>query len=90
MSNFSPKILDELAAASSTVPAVNQVESHIYLPQESLTAYCKSKGIVLTAYSPLGQPRPGYPSPVLVDETAKKVAEKYGKPVGTVRPHPET
>ncbi len=51
VSNFNVKLLKELAAECKTVPAVNQVECHPYLPQTSLTEYCKEKGIILTAYS---------------------------------------
>lgn len=84
VSNFSVKLLTELAAECSTIPAANQVESHPYLPQTSLHEYCKEKGIVLTAYSPLGQPKPSNPSPVLAEPVAKQLAEKYKTPVGTI------
>ncbi|KIJ59956.1 hypothetical protein HYDPIDRAFT_117859 [Hydnomerulius pinastri MD-312] len=54
VSNFSIKTLEELLKTAKVVPAVNQVELHPYLAQPKLLAYCKSKGIVVTAYTPTG------------------------------------
>ncbi|PCH41513.1 Aldo/keto reductase [Wolfiporia cocos MD-104 SS10] len=54
VSNFSVQNLEKLLATAKIVPAVNQVELHPYLAQEELKAYCDSKGIVLTAYTPTG------------------------------------
>ncbi|ELR20746.1 aldehyde reductase [Acanthamoeba castellanii str. Neff] len=54
VSNFTQEQIDQLLADSQTVPAVNQVEFHPYLVQKELLDYCTAKGIVLTAYSPLG------------------------------------
>ncbi len=51
VSNFSVKNLEILLKEAKVVPAVNQVECHLYLPQERLHEYCAKKGIVLTAYS---------------------------------------
>jgi diketogulonate reductase-like aldo/keto reductase len=51
VSNFSVKNLKVLLKAAKVVPAVNQVECHLYLPQAALHQYCAEKGIVLTAYS---------------------------------------
>ena len=54
VSNFTIKHLEKLLTYAKIVPAVNQVELHPQLPQNDLLKYCESKGIHLTAYSPLG------------------------------------
>ncbi len=54
VSNFSPKKLGELYNKVRIKPAVDQVELHPLLQQPALKDYCDSKGIILTAYSPLG------------------------------------
>ncbi|KAL1746183.1 NADP-dependent oxidoreductase domain-containing protein [Schizophyllum fasciatum] len=55
VSNFSVKTLSRLLPHCKVVPAVNQVEMHPCLPQNELNAFCGEKGILLTAYSPLGR-----------------------------------
>ena len=55
VSNFLPTHLDDLAAATGLVPAVNQVELHPTFQQRDVVAASRARGIVVEAYSPLGQ-----------------------------------
>lgn len=57
VSNFLPEHLDQLLAGSSVVPAVNQIELHPTFQQSTLAQKCRSHGIAVEAYSPLGQGR---------------------------------
>jgi diketogulonate reductase-like aldo/keto reductase len=54
VSNLSCHGLQDVLSYAKIPPAVNQVELHPYLFQESLVAYNKAKGVVVTAFSPLG------------------------------------
>jgi 2,5-diketo-D-gluconate reductase A len=53
VSNFLPEHLDRLAAESSTVPAVNQIECHPREPQLEQRADDARRGIVTESWSPL-------------------------------------
>lgn len=59
VSNFNIRRLEDLLSKTSVVPAVNQIEAHPYLQQPELTKYCKDKGILVQAYSPLGNNQTG-------------------------------
>lgn len=56
VSNFSVLQLQRLLALCRAPPAVNQIELHPYLVQSEMIELCKSKNIVLTAFSPFGSP----------------------------------
>ncbi|KAI0058405.1 Aldo/keto reductase [Artomyces pyxidatus] len=85
VSNFSIKTLTELLPHCKIVPAVNQVEAHPFLPQVELKNFCEDKGILITAYSPLGRPPSGQPPTVptegvpslLSNSTVVGITEKY-------------
>lgn len=57
VSNYLVRHLDETIARSPLVPAVDQVEFSPFLYQKELLSYCRSRGIVLEAYSPLTRGR---------------------------------
>lgn len=53
VSNYTVKHLEELLMSTDLVPAVNQVELHVFLQQKELREYCDEKGIIIEAYSPI-------------------------------------
>jgi alcohol dehydrogenase (NADP+) len=71
--------LDQLVPiyeSSRIKPAVVQVESHPYLPETELLAFCREKDIVLLAFAPLGHGmRPG----LLDDPVISAIAARVGK-----------
>ncbi|MGP5637711.1 aldo/keto reductase, partial [Corynebacterium variabile] len=54
VSNFRPEHLTELLAATTVVPAVNQIELHPYAQQKELQALHAELGILTQAWSPIG------------------------------------
>lgn len=83
ISNFNSKQVDDVLANCSIKPAVNQIEVHPYFTQKPLVQHCLSRGVSVTAYSPLGsndRPQAKHDEPVILeDQTLKNIAEKYGK-----------
>jgi alcohol dehydrogenase (NADP+) len=54
VSNFSESKMEDIIEKTGVTPEVNQVEMHLFNQQNDLKAYCDEKGILMTAYSPLG------------------------------------
>ncbi|XP_028752487.1 NAD(P)H-dependent 6'-deoxychalcone synthase-like [Neltuma alba] len=79
VSNFSIKKLDELLSFATIPPAVNQVEMNLAWQQKKLVDYCKSKGIVITAFSPLRQGVGRGSNEAMESDVVKEIAEARGK-----------
>ncbi|MBW8872558.1 MAG: aldo/keto reductase [Leifsonia sp.] len=71
VANFHTHHLDRLARETETVPAVNQVELHPWLPQREVRAYDTAHGIVTEAWPPLARGR------ILGDPTLDRLAAKH-------------
>lgn len=80
VSNYSKKYLEELLPQVDVVPAANQIENHPLLPQQEIVDFCKERGILIEAYSPLGSTG----SPLMKDPAVLQVAEQTGASPGTV------
>lgn len=66
VSNFMPDRLQELFAQCSVVPAVNQVETHVFRQQKALRDLEQSAGTMHQSWSPLASGRHGiFTNPVL-------------------------
>ncbi len=71
VSNFLPHHLEALMEAAEVRPMVDQLELHVGYLQEAAVQYCKSWGIQVQAWSPLGRRR------VLEEPMVVKMARKY-------------
>lgn len=78
--NYSVQFLEELLPHATVIPAVNQIENHPSLPQQEIVDFCKTKGIHVTAYSPLGSTG----GPLMTNETIVKIAKKHNVSPSTV------
>jgi alcohol dehydrogenase (NADP+) len=76
LSDLSLETLVPLFDAARIKPAVIQVESHPYLPEEPLLNFCQEKGIVLLAFAPLGH---GIKPGPLQDPVILSVAARLGR-----------
>jgi 2,5-diketo-D-gluconate reductase A len=73
VSNFQTHHLNRLAAECTVVPAVNQIEVHPYLTNETVRAYGADHGIATEAWSPIAQ------GGVLDDPAIVSIAERVDR-----------
>lgn len=71
--NFTIRHLKELLETSETIPTINQIEFSPFLFQKELMDYCKSKKIVVEAYTPLSRGRK------FDNEVVRALVQKYNK-----------
>ncbi|UFS60560.1 aldo/keto reductase [Subtercola endophyticus] len=85
VSNFMRHHLDELAAGTTVVPALNQIELHPYFAQPDVQAADAETGILTQAWSPIGGITfyPAYAgdgrASVMQDPTIGEIADARGK-----------
>ncbi len=73
VSNYTIRHLEEMKSYANEMPAVNQVELHVFLQQPELLNYCRTHDITVEAYSPLAHGK-SVNAPTLT-----KIAQKHGK-----------
>lgn len=73
VSNYTVRHLEEMKSYANVMPAVNQVELHVFLQQPELIKYCHDNDIAVEAYSPLAHAKAN-DEPVI-----KQIADKHDK-----------
>ena len=72
LSNFLPHHIENILEDCRVRPAVDQIEYHPGYSQEAVVNYCRERGILVQAWSPIGRSR------VLDEPLVKELAAKYG------------
>ena len=73
VSNFQVDHLQRLARETETTPAVNQIEVHPYLTNDSVRAYGAEHGIATEAWSPIAR------GGIAGDQTIESIAQRVGR-----------
>ncbi|XP_056147119.1 aldo-keto reductase family 1 member A1-A [Lampris incognitus] len=83
LSNFNARQTDDVISMAKYKPVVNQVECHPYFLQADLLSHCRSAGVCVTAYSPLGSGDRPWACPdephLLEDPKLGAIANRYQK-----------
>lgn len=75
VSNFTTRHINRLVQETGVVPAVNQMEAHLFFQQRAIRDYHRQNDIVIEAYSPFGSSG----ASVLRQETVRSFAAKHGR-----------
>lgn len=80
VSNFNSEQIKRVCDNARIKPVCNQIECSPTINQRKLIKFCKSLGVVVTAYCPLGQHNREKRTPkFMYDEKVAAIANKYGK-----------
>lgn len=77
VSNFNQPHLEKLLASANVIPAINQVELHPQLAQNSLRHFNTGHGIQTEAWAPLGRAR--FNDNILLGEIAKSLGKSVAQ-----------
>ncbi len=75
ISNFSERLYREFISNCEIIPAINQVEAHIFYQKQEFQNLMKNYGTSLMAWSPLGAGM----KEIFSNPTIKNIAQKYSK-----------
>jgi len=78
VSNFMPHHIDALMKTAEILPMVNQLRLCPGVTQPQIVKYCREKGILVEAYSPLGT------GAIFEVPEMKELSKKYGKSIGQI------
>lgn len=76
VSNFDPDRLIDLIKFNEIAPAVNQIETNIFVQRKTEHEWMEKYGVAHMAYAPLGQ---GHRNEMFELQEVTELAEKYGK-----------
>lgn len=80
VSNFYPDHLIDLCHFTEVIPAVNQVETHVFCQQIEAHKYMKDLGVKLMSWGPLAEGK----NNLFTNETLVAIGNKYGKTAAQV------
>lgn len=76
ISNFSAERMADISSFNKVIPAVNQVETHLFWQQHELHKWMEKYNVQHEAWGPLAQHRIG---DIIDNPIVKEIAVKYGK-----------
>ncbi|MCH3904296.1 MAG: aldo/keto reductase [Lactobacillus sp.] len=81
ISNFSALRMLDIAHFNKVVPAVNQVETHLYYQQDEMHQWMKKIGVQHEAWGPLAEIRV---KDIIKEPIVNEIAKKHGKTPGQI------